>query len=191
MNPIAFRDVHSFNRYTYAANNPYKYVDPDGRNFAIAVQGFTIGTLTCGPVCGGILGAALGIGGYIAGQAAVDAIFNESSDTTDTVDTDREIENLTEGLEPEVDAKGRPRKGQYVDPNGNSQEAMDDLTGDDDGNGGKDLPDGSKAGTHQSSGKSGGKAGNNTGSKTLHINRPSGKQDVKIRYPNEKSKLNY
>ncbi|WP_444995283.1 RHS repeat domain-containing protein [Aliikangiella sp. IMCC44359] len=29
--PIGIRDVHSFNRYTYANNNPYKYVDPDGR----------------------------------------------------------------------------------------------------------------------------------------------------------------
>lgn len=24
-------DIHSFNRYSYANNNPYKYVDPDGR----------------------------------------------------------------------------------------------------------------------------------------------------------------
>ena|GEM_PF-1962732 len=30
--PIGFRDVHSFNRYAYANNNPYKYVDPDGQN---------------------------------------------------------------------------------------------------------------------------------------------------------------
>jgi len=29
--PVGFRDVHSFNRYAYAANNPYKYVDPDGK----------------------------------------------------------------------------------------------------------------------------------------------------------------
>jgi uncharacterized protein RhaS with RHS repeats len=29
--PVGFRDVHSFNRYAYANNNPYKYVDPDGR----------------------------------------------------------------------------------------------------------------------------------------------------------------
>ena len=29
--PIGFRDIHSFNRYAYANNNPYKYVDPDGR----------------------------------------------------------------------------------------------------------------------------------------------------------------
>jgi RHS repeat-associated protein len=28
--PIGFRDIHSFNRYTYANNNPYKYTDPTG-----------------------------------------------------------------------------------------------------------------------------------------------------------------
>ena len=28
--PIGFRDVHSFNRYAYANNNPYKYTDPTG-----------------------------------------------------------------------------------------------------------------------------------------------------------------
>ena len=30
--PLGFRDVHSFNRYAYANNNPYKYIDPDGRD---------------------------------------------------------------------------------------------------------------------------------------------------------------
>jgi uncharacterized protein RhaS with RHS repeats len=30
--PMGFRDVHSFNRYAYANNNPYKYTDPDGNN---------------------------------------------------------------------------------------------------------------------------------------------------------------
>ncbi len=28
--PIGFRDVHSFKRYAYANNNPYKYTDPTG-----------------------------------------------------------------------------------------------------------------------------------------------------------------
>jgi len=28
--PIGFRDVHSFNRYAYANNNPYSYTDPTG-----------------------------------------------------------------------------------------------------------------------------------------------------------------
>jgi RHS repeat-associated protein len=30
-------NVHTFNRYAYAANNPYKYVDPDGRFFFLLV----------------------------------------------------------------------------------------------------------------------------------------------------------
>jgi len=29
--PLGFRDVHSFNRYAYANNNPYKYTDPTGQ----------------------------------------------------------------------------------------------------------------------------------------------------------------
>ncbi|WP_244265672.1 RHS repeat domain-containing protein [Shewanella algae] len=35
--PIGFRDVHSFNRYAYGNNNPYKYVDPDGKVALILV----------------------------------------------------------------------------------------------------------------------------------------------------------
>ncbi len=30
--PVGFRDIHSFNRYAYANNNPYRYTDPDGRS---------------------------------------------------------------------------------------------------------------------------------------------------------------
>jgi RHS repeat-associated protein len=42
--PIGFRDVHSFNRYAYANNNPYKYTDPDGENaVAVARASFRIG----------------------------------------------------------------------------------------------------------------------------------------------------
>jgi len=29
--PVSFSNVHNFNRYAYANNNPYKYTDPDGR----------------------------------------------------------------------------------------------------------------------------------------------------------------
>ncbi len=30
--PVGFRDVHTFNRYAYANNNPYKYIDPNGKS---------------------------------------------------------------------------------------------------------------------------------------------------------------
>lgn len=29
--PVGMTNVHTFNRYAYANNNPYKYVDPDGK----------------------------------------------------------------------------------------------------------------------------------------------------------------
>ena len=31
--PVGFKNVHNFNRYAYAANNPYKYTDPDGKDY--------------------------------------------------------------------------------------------------------------------------------------------------------------
>ena len=30
--PVSFEQIHSFNRYHYGNNNPYKYVDPDGNS---------------------------------------------------------------------------------------------------------------------------------------------------------------
>jgi len=45
--PVGFSNVHNFNRYAYANNNPYKYVDPDGRDnveihMAIAANGGSV-----------------------------------------------------------------------------------------------------------------------------------------------------
>jgi RHS repeat-associated protein len=31
--PVGFKNIYSFNRYAYTANNPYKYIDPDGQEY--------------------------------------------------------------------------------------------------------------------------------------------------------------
>ena len=52
----------SFNRYAYVNNNPYKYVDPDGRNWALAGRG---------AILGAELGSAAGPWGSAAGAVIV------------------------------------------------------------------------------------------------------------------------
>ncbi|MFT4926243.1 MAG: RHS repeat-associated protein [Phenylobacterium sp.] len=70
--PVGFDNVHNFNRYVYANNNPYKYVDPDGNNAVAAAQvGFGIGTLISHGITAAT-GASLGVHIY-------NAVHNESS----------------------------------------------------------------------------------------------------------------
>jgi hypothetical protein len=68
----------SFNRYAYANNSPYRYVDPDGRN-PLVIEGAILGG-EVGAVAGPI-GAAIGIvgGGFAAlwlGDKAIDALMS-------------------------------------------------------------------------------------------------------------------
>ena len=70
---------NSFNRYAYANNNPYKYVDPDGRNWALAGRGAVLGAQV-GSV-GGPWGAAAGaviVGGATLwlGDKAINALMS-------------------------------------------------------------------------------------------------------------------
>lgn len=88
--------------------------------------------------------------------------------------TDAAVNGLTGGLQNETDEKGRPVSGHYVKPGGDAQKDLDSLPGDVGKNGQKTLPDGSVAGVHTST---------TTGADTLHIHRPSGSRDIKIRYP--------
>jgi uncharacterized protein RhaS with RHS repeats len=40
--PVGFTNIHTFNRYGYANNNPYKYVDPDGQSAKVVKALFNI-----------------------------------------------------------------------------------------------------------------------------------------------------
>jgi len=69
-------DPRTFNRFAYAANNPYKYVDPDGRAFMFAPLII--------PFLGGatVTATDVAIGGLVAVAVTIpgDAVRNESAD---------------------------------------------------------------------------------------------------------------
>ncbi len=46
--PVGFSNSHNFNRFTYANNNPYKYIDPDGKSAAMARKFWTIDSVVTG-----------------------------------------------------------------------------------------------------------------------------------------------
>src|SRR5690606_21296846 len=52
--PVSTTDGSNFNRYWYANNNPYRYVDPDGRHPAAIVA------CTSSPACVGAVISAAG-----------------------------------------------------------------------------------------------------------------------------------
>jgi RHS repeat-associated protein len=81
MDPKLFDEanVHSFNRYAYANNSPYRYVDPDGRWAQLAVMAarpaapyIAAGTIRAFAALGG-LGSGIGLGIYNATHPEADA----------------------------------------------------------------------------------------------------------------------
>jgi RHS repeat-associated protein len=61
-------NLHSSNRYAYANNNPYKYVDPDGHSpLDIGFLVYDIGKLTVSLFNGGVAEAAIDVAVSVAG----------------------------------------------------------------------------------------------------------------------------
>jgi RHS repeat-associated protein len=54
-------NVHSFNRYAYGNNNPYRYRDPDGNAAIDWVHGVLTGASFCPSLCGAAFSAADGL----------------------------------------------------------------------------------------------------------------------------------
>lgn len=106
-------------------------------------------------------------------NGVIDWYNQEPFDPTDGI-----IDDLLKGTIPELDERGRERPGQYVKPDGDIDADKDSIPGETVSNGQKVSPDGSISGEHRSTSKA------TQGQRTLHINRPKGKQKIKIRYPN-------
>ncbi|MBV6288538.1 RHS domain-containing protein [Pseudomonas sp. MAFF 301350] len=101
VDPVGFQEdnLHSFNRYTYTNNNPYKYVDPDG-NYAFLIQPmiYLVTALAAAVTIDTVMkgGAQPGANGFNAGGMAypgsnIDSttqpqsgrVHNEKTDTPD------------------------------------------------------------------------------------------------------------
>ncbi len=123
----------------------------------------------------GIVVIAAGIDWYNLPSTPGDDDAADSGTTPPTADpADQAVNDLVNGLPNETDSRGRVKAGQYVSDSGDAQSTLDGLPGTLTGNGQKLLSDGSIAGVHIST---------TTGLPTVHISRPPGKQNIKVRFP--------
>jgi hypothetical protein len=81
----------SFNRYAYAADNPYRYKDPDGKWLSVAIgatlgagQGYYDGGIL-GAIAGGLIGGAVGLVDPAASGIAVAATYRLANATATEV----------------------------------------------------------------------------------------------------------
>ncbi len=173
--PVGFRDVHSFNRYAYANNNPYKYTDPDGRDGVLVGAG--VGCALTGPGCpaGATVGAAIGglVDLAIIGVGVAIIAYNVLKEDP--------IDDILEG------ATATDKEGEFTKELGQEQDDFDSVTEGETkthGNGtqvGK-TGDGGVVDLHKSSGKGGKGVNVAPGTPTIKIRNQKGKVKITIRY---------
>ncbi|MES2320502.1 MAG: RHS repeat-associated core domain-containing protein [Pseudomonadota bacterium] len=115
----------SFNRYVYANNSPYKYIDPDGRFFVILI-----------PFIPYIATATIAVVGHFAlpgrqgredtAKAVGNAIFSNSKSAPGTVGSDKGCIYLCDGVSPgQRTPSGRPYVGSADDKDKRAKGARD------------------------------------------------------------------
>jgi len=123
IDPVGFNgSIHMFNRYAYANNNPYKYVDPNGESAAIAA------------CLGGPVGCAIGLGITILaidhGIRGTQKAFNGAKDEPTTV-TDKDSTEWVYGPEddPKINGDGSTKPNTWTTPDDfkDQEEAQDKL----------------------------------------------------------------
>tara|TARA_R110002167_G_scaffold137654_1_gene324708 strand:+ start:229 stop:804 length:576 start_codon:yes stop_codon:yes gene_type:complete len=173
--PVGMTDIHTFNRYAYANNNPYKYTDPDGEAAQLVIKAGQLGYRAGNAINIAtqlVTGASLST--HIA-NAVFDLVHNESSDVDGFVD---DLKGRSES-----DANSGKSKIRTLTDGSSVDDAFDDFPGEEgeasDGSKVKTGSDGTTAHVHDSS--------KDSGKKTLNIKRPTSKKPIKFREPEKKS----
>lgn len=167
-------NIHGFNRYAYANNNPYKYTDPDGK-FAIPLL-FTPPALAAMGKAAAFVGSAAAAAW--AGSEAINA-YNESADPVEGI-----LDGATEGEKTKGRTKNFDKQGGMDQANSDFDDVVDPdsvetIT---DGKGGE----GRRGTVNDGSGRKVNVRPNSTdGRPTVEVQ--DGKNKTKIRYDEEKS----
>ncbi|WP_102797438.1 RHS repeat domain-containing protein [Bowmanella denitrificans] len=171
--------VMSFNRYAYANNNPYKYVDPDGENpQAAARAGWAIGegiNLVAFHLTGVTLSTMLA-------NAVWDIVHNESADDVTDRSGQDGTKNEVDGFVKDLDSVSEPQSDdkniRVLKPGVKVDDLKNKAPGSDNGRGRNKTQEGGVIGTHESTSTL-----NSDGSraKTIDVHRPSGSANKKYR----------
>ena len=128
--PIGFRNVHSFNRYAYANNNPYKNVDPDGKWAIPLIVGLEeLGKAAL--VTAGVIGTGAGIEQTINAISENSATPNpESGKEPDPADKNGELTKAGRAIQKHGSRPGSafpPATGNAESKNKQGQGVLEDI----------------------------------------------------------------
>lgn len=184
--PIGMTDIHTFNRYAYANNNPYKYTDPDGK---AVVAGAAIGCAVTGPACpagaavGATIGAVVDLVTIAVGVAiiAYNVLKDDVSDSSGLEGTKDEVDDFVDDLDSVSEPQSDDSSIRILNPGVKVDDLKGKAPGTTGNNGRNKTAEGGNIGTHDSS-----TTRNSDGSraKTLDVHRPKGSGNRKYRENN-------
>jgi len=124
--PIGVTNVHTFNRYAYANNNPYKYTDPNGESAALAAC--AAGPLGC--AVGVVVTIAAAYHGVEGTRKALEKRKRDPKFGKKVKDKNREKNDgdlVCDGCGIEVQDGKRRKKGEKVPANEGQADHIDPL----------------------------------------------------------------